>query len=256
LLSNQNFARKIIKNILGIKEILRWRYGPIIFNKNYVHEVYSELQKFLLTQKIKIKGTETPFYNNFNIQWGKSFISETWATFLIDLCKPKDSIWNDMEKHSVRKNIQRSQKRGVEVREMQDSDLPQYFEMLQETKRNVGVEINYDELAILWKTLNSIGMTGFLAFKEKQPISGILITAFNGLINEWGVARTNFDYENKLYSQDFIKWKIIEWGIEKGCKYYDLTGFNPNPKSSKEEGILKYKKKWGGLQKDYWKISG
>ena len=38
--------------------------------------------------------------------------------------------------------------------------------------------------------------------------------------------------------------------------WYDLSGVNLNPSNKKEEGIFKYKKKWGGLQKDYWIISG
>ena len=29
-----------------------------------------------------------------------------------------------------------------------------------------------------------------------------------------------FDYTNKLYSQDLIKWKIIEWGITNKFHYY------------------------------------
>jgi len=36
--------------------------------------------------------------------------------------------------------------------------------------------------------------------------------------------------------------------------WYDLTGFNPNPISKKEEGLLQYKKKWGGKQYDLWII--
>ena len=37
-------------------------------------------------------------------------------------------------------------------------------------------------------------------------------------------------------------------------KYYDLTGFNPNPISQKEEGIVRYKKKWGGTPYYYYRI--
>jgi len=62
------------------------------------------------------------------------------------------------------------------------------------------------------------------------------------------------DTEQKLYAQDLIKWKIIEWGIENKKFYYNFAGFNPNPQSEKEIGILKYKKKWGGKKYDYWII--
>ena len=71
-------------------------------------------------------------------------------------------------------------------------------------------------------------------------------------MNEWGVARSSIDYEQKLYSQDLIKWKIIEWGIENKMNWYDLSGINPNPVNSKERGILQYKKKWGGEKVQQW----
>lgn len=64
------------------------------------------------------------------------------------------------------------------------------------------------------------------------------------------------DEKSKLYEQDLIKWKIIKWGSENGMNYYNLTGFNPNPQTTKEEGTLRYKKKWGGRRTDYWIIIG
>ena len=38
-------------------------------------------------------------------------------------------------------------------------------------------------------------------------------------------------------------------------KWYNLAGFNPNPANSKDEGIFRFKKKWGGKQFDYYGIS-
>ena len=37
-------------------------------------------------------------------------------------------------------------------------------------------------------------------------------------------------------------------------KYYNLSGINPNPESKKEEGIFRYKKKWGGKQYNFWRL--
>ena len=73
-----------------------------------------------------------------------------------------------------------------------------------------------------------------------------MVSFFNNYINEWGVARTPQDSDNRLYSQELLKWKIMEWGIENKFRYYDLTGVNPEPKDEKEAGIFKFKQKWGG----------
>ena len=85
-------------------------------------------------------------------------------------------------------------------------------------------------------------------------MGGLLFSSFNDHIIEGGVVRSEIDREMKLYSQDLIKWKIIEWGIENKKLYYNFAGFNPNPQSGKEIGIMQYKKKWGGKQYDYWII--
>jgi len=81
-----------------------------------------------------------------------------------------------------------------------------------------------------------------------------MFSTFNKLIIEGGVVRSVEDFKNKLYSQDLIKWKIIEWGVENNMKFYDLAGFNPHPQSKKEEGINRYKEKWGGEKRNYWLI--
>jgi len=93
-----------------------------------------------------------------------------------------------------------------------------------------------------------------LARKDGKPIGGLLFSFLNKYIIEAGVARSKYDSINKLYSQDLIKWKIVEWGIHNKMKYYDLAGVNPNPTSEKEKGILRYKKKWGGQRHEYFNI--
>ena len=100
--------------------------------------------------------------------------------------------------------------------------------------------------------LSPIGYSGFLARKDRICLGGMFFSFFNKYMNEWGVARSKLDYEEKLYSQDLIKWKIIEWGIKNKMNWYDFSGFNPSPTSSKEKGIFQYKKKWGGEQFEQW----
>ena len=48
--------------------------------------------------------------------------------------------------------------------------------------------------------------TIFLAYYKDKPISGLITWHFNGIINEVGVAHSNFALKNKIYAQDLIKW--------------------------------------------------
>ena len=92
----------------------------------------------------------------------------------------------------------------------------------------------------------------YLRFVELLKPKAVVIENVRGILTrDKGYAKDRIE---NLYSQDLIKWKIIEWGIENKMKYYDLAGFNPNPISKKEEGIIQFKKKWGGQIHQYYRI--
>ena len=119
-------------------------------------------------------------------------------------------------------------------------------------RQSTGIEIaDKEQMYTWWKTFRPIGLSGFLAKKDEKLIGGMMFSFFNKYIIEGLVVRTSEDYLQKLYSQDLIKWKIIEWGVEHKMNYYDLAGANPVPVSKKENGILRYKKKWGGTKYNY-----
>ena len=64
------------------------------------------------------------------------------------------------------------------------------------------------------------------------------ISFFNSYLNEWGVGRSILDYDEKLYSQDLLKWEIICWGKKNNFSYFDLTVANPTPDNDKEIGFI------------------
>jgi len=235
-----------------ISKTIKWIYGPVIFSNEEQQIVY-EFLSFVQSRANRLDGSIHPFFSgSLNIEKIKI---EKWSTFLIDLQQTKDSIIAGFDKHGARKNIERAEKRGVQVSEINESNISQYHDILNEFRIASGNEpFEYEDTYDLWKLLGKIGFKGFLATKDGTNIGGITLSFFNAYINEWGIARSSLDTAEKLYSQDLLKWKIIEWGIENKQRFYDLSGFNPNPMSVKEEGILRYKKKWGGKQYDYWLV--
>jgi len=230
----------------------RWAYGPVILNDEYHNDAYRALGNFLSGLEGRINGTTHPLDSNneeLEIQGCKK---EKWGTFLVDLTLDKQELWQLLDKKAARKNIERARERGVTVRAMQDGDLQAYYDLLKETREMLEVgAYNYDDIYDLWHILKDAGFAGFMAYQDGRPLSGLLISTFNKYINEWGVARSLYDAENHLYSQDVIKWAIIEWGHDNDCSYYDLTGVNPNPTDEKEKGIFRYKQKWGGRLAHY-----
>jgi len=248
----KTLATKLLKKFPNIKKtIYRWQYGPVIFDQTYNHEILKLLYKFLISKKCKAIGFEHPLSGKNLSSLGKPFKINKWGTFLIDLTQDKDQIWNQLNKHSARKNIKRSEKRGVSIKMMTVNDLPSYYKILRETKLNVNSKIEFSSVENLWKYLHPIGLNGFLAFKNEELTGGILFSLFNNYLREWGIARTQIDTLEKLYSQDLLKWKIIEWGINNKANYYDLSGANPESTNEKESGIFRYKAKWGGKYVEY-----
>jgi len=228
-------------------KMLRWNYGPVTTTQDSLIFFFD----YIRTIKRQIYGITHPFSILPEIKLEKV----RWATFLIDLRKTKEELYDSLEKNSARKNIERSIKRNVTIEEITAKSVDEYYTLLKNYKDPEGKgHTNPDEMHDFWRMLKGVGFSGFLTRKEGIPTGGLMFSFFNKYINEWGVARSQIDVEQKLYSQDLIKWKIIEWGVENGMNWYDLSGINPNPSSKKEEHLLRYKKKWGGKQYDLWII--
>ena len=244
--------KTILKKMQSTNRIIyKWTYGPIVFDSDFRCDIYSKFGKFLHSQKCKVWGSEHPLSISCPLALA-NYTIKPWISFLIDLHKPKDELYKNIEKHSGRKNIERSIKRGVIIEEITEKSYNEYIELINNERKASGKElVDNDRMYRWWDTFGSLGLTGFLARKDNVPIGGLLFSFFNKYIIEGGVARTPEDYVNKLYSQDLIKWKIIEWGVQKRMNYYDLAGANPGPISEKEQGILRYKKKWGGKKHTY-----
>jgi len=243
----QKFVRK-----LRSQQLCQWSYGPVIFDENLKFEIYEQLGNFLVEKNYRVSGSEHPLCSSGVEKLQKKFSLIEWATFLIDLEKPLEELYQNISKHNGRNNIERSEKRGVIIEEINEKSLRNYYEMKNQTKIDSDEDkASYQNFVSWWKLLKPLGYTGFIAKKNENYVGGMMFSSFCGHIIEGGVARSPMDFENHLYSQDLIKWKIIEWGVKNKMKYYNLAGFNPQPKSTKEEGIFKYKQKWGGEQFSY-----
>ena len=247
---------KIIKKIPMSKTLIcKWSYGPVIFSTEHASEIYLKLGEFLSSKKYAISGWQHPFSPPGITVLKNKFELVKWATFIIDLTKTKEELYNNIDKHSGRKNIERSRKRGVTIEEINEKNLLDYH-LIRNKMREDSQEPKQEFKVLLkwWKFAKSIGYSGFLAKKNNNPIAGILFSYLSGHIIEGGIARSEEDTKNNLYSQDLLKWSIIEWGMKNNMRYYNLAGVNPNFTSDKEKGIFRYKKKWGGKQYFYYNI--
>jgi len=255
-LAKSGLTSKIIRKISLPKTLVySWSYGPVVFDDDCTTEIFFELGNFLVERNCKVSGWGHPFLKGDIIILKEKFNVQDWNTFLIDLTKTKEQLFKNISKHNAKKNIERAIKRGVITEEITENNLIDYIRLVNEQRKKSGGElVDFNRMQKSWRLLKPLGYSGLLAKKNNLAIGGLLFSFFNKHIIEGGVARSLEDTKNHLYSQDLIKWKIIEWGVDNNMKYYNLAGVNPHPTSKKEEGILKYKKKWGGQKYDYWYI--
>lgn len=248
---NKGKFRNLLKKLPKLKkESLLWTYGPVVFNPEAYPEVYSELEKFLLSKNYIVNGWTNPFFPGDPLPLNKNFQIKKWATSFIDLTKTKDELYKNIHKHSGRKNVERSKERGVIVEEISEKNFLEFNKFACEIKKQLDPQTLLD----WWKSLKPLGYSGFLAKWNDKPVGSLMFSFFNKNIIEGGLIRSPEDIQNRLYSQDLIKWKIIEWGVNNKMRFYNLAGFNPFPENKKEEGIKRYKMKWGGKTKNYWRI--
>lgn len=225
-----------------------WNFGPVIFNMELQTEISESLGNLLQSWRGKFSGKAHPLNSHFDFSEKFEFTKNEEATFLIDLHQKTDEILQNTDKNSVQKNIRRSQERGVSISQINSKeDLLTYHELLnQHRSQNDLSTYSVGDVIEGYEIVKKVGQIGFLAWYDKIPIGGIFISTFNGYINEWGIARSKLDTEKKLYSLDLLRWHIIEWGVQRNCSYYDLSGVKLNNRTSKEDGIFRNKEKWGG----------
>jgi len=230
-----------------------WIFGPVIFNTTYNYEISESLGNLLISRKGKFSGSLHPLNSDFDFPQKFNLQKRNTATFVIDLNQNLEQIFNNTDKKSVQKNIKRSQERGVTVTQISSKeDLILYHELLNKHRsENKLVSYSLEDVIEGYELVKSIGQIGFLAWYEKIPVGGVFISTFNKYINEWGIARSMIDTEKKLSSLDLLRWKIIEWGKQNNCRYYDLSGVKPSNRSPKEEDLFRNKAKWGGKLINY-----
>ncbi len=179
---------------------------------------------------------------------GKKLLVRPYKTVIIDLSLSEVDILNRADKHSVKKNIERSGKRGVIIKNItyDTSALHSYASILYQSRIKLGIE--YRTLTQLINEILELSHNKdyavFMAYWNDLPVGALGSMISNKKITEQGLTRTFLNDEQKLYCVDALRWHLIHYGKEKGCLEYDLGGISDTTK--KGQGIARNKTKWNG----------
>ncbi len=221
--------------------------GPLIKNND------TKILDYLLTaynKKIKRKV----IYSQFRNQWTWNdkqkeifrkygFGYEAHLDIIHDLSKPINEQFMHMHK-GRRKNIRRAERNVLEFKEIENEyEFNIALKLIKETYNRVKHPLPDISLFNSSNKLlsNKKQIRIFIAKFQSEIIAIRIVLCFNILIYDWYAGSS--DKHLDKYPNDFLLWKIMEWGANNGYKYFDFGGAG---KPNVHYGVRDYKMKFGG----------
>lgn len=226
--------------------VLSWSYGPITFFDEYKKQVNLEFLSFLHKSKKGYRGYFHPLEQpNTEIVENK----KPYGTFLIDLSKTIEEIWEMVNYKHAQKNIQKAKANNLIISNLSKDNFDIYYQIYKESRilNNLPVR-EWQDLYELFQMQDS-NQVGFIVWKDRVPLAGVILSTFGGYMIEYALARSKKDDDLKTFGTDYLKWYSIEWAKKNSLRYYDFAGVDPSSKE-KNRGIYFYKEKWGGQYYD------
>ncbi len=167
-----------------------------------------------------------------------------WITTRIDLRPGIEALWKALDKKAIRWAINKGRRTGVRV-ELDDSAeaFAAFHELFARTRTKMGIPTFPASLfEAIRRHLVPIGRAQLLTVWVEQERIHAMISffykdtytpAYAAPQNEW----------RKKYPSEMAIWRSIEWAVEHGHTRYDFGADSP-----RQEGLLWFKKKWGGVQ--------
>jgi CelD/BcsL family acetyltransferase involved in cellulose biosynthesis len=151
-------------------------------------------------------------------------------------------------KQKTKRGAIQSAKRGVEVKELtREAELGRCYELLVKRDRGYGQTTKYppEFLKRLWKDLQPLGRAQIgLAVHESRIIGFAANLCYDRTLTYWdGASDPEF---KSLRPADALIQAAMAWGLEKGCRWFNLGGSPPGA-----QGLMRFKESWGGQAREY-----
>ena len=240
--------------------------GPVIVSDKNAEQIVSSLLAYLdsFSKKHHIFSINlSPFryepnYSKdsgiLNIFEKFGYTKKIWGTYLVDLTQDEDKLWMSLE-HSARKSFKQVQEKGVLIKKINNyaEFIEKYIIPYNRMEKEFGRDVISQRFAKKIKNVANHDKYYHYFYAEfngnVEAVLGMYV--YNRYATEIMSATSKYAYENKLYAQDYLHWKMFKYARDLGCHTFDLAGVNPNPANVKEEGIHRFKKKWGGRYIEY-----
>ena len=239
---------------------LQWFGQPAVIHPGWAGRAFAslfpEVEAFCQRERLShIQTSEAPGQAQgvLPVAW----LAKPWATYYVDLQPSEEALWQNLKK-SARKAIRRAQSDGISVRVIASvEELRDYYTLACRWAERYGKHMyGFVDFETMWRHFHVQGVfETFVAEKDGEPLAGLSVWGYNGLIGELGAFQSERSFEENLYGPDLIKWEALKWGAQQGHRFFDLAGVSPEPQTPKEQGIRQFKEKWGGQYSEYVLVS-
>lgn len=206
--------------------------------ERYSQEVIDEIKK-------KSKGVVLIYsYDRIPLLEKNGFVKNDDYTFIVDISNIED-LWKKIDKKN-RNAIRFAEKAGVKFDEIKSvKGLENVYALLKTQAKRWNFRIpKIDYLENVWNIMVKKGMAKFFfALHNNEIVSIAQIFLFGDEMSMpiWG----NTDKAKEVKANNFLIWKILEWGNQHCYKMFNFWGTDPNPNSPRY-GIHKFKESFGG----------
>lgn len=187
----------------------------------------------------------------------QGYTAVPWATYVVSLSADEDKLWKKLQS-SARKSVLRARKMGVIVKKMDSfsESSARYFEHYHKFKIDAGLVPSPPQVfKISWDEDKEGYNHYFIAENARGEVLATLgMYTYNGISTEISSTLSVKAFSEKIPAQDLLHWEMMVKAREMGSHSFDLAGVSPAPETSKEAGIRRFKEKWGGAYREYFRF--
>lgn len=245
-------AQGMFSKYLGFGTVMTIREGPILSmtcrdRPRLLKSIIAALENLGVKNRIMRIKILWPYKWGYADLFGNMGYEHvgTNITYTIDLSRGAEDLWRRIYGNK-RKNIKKALDRGVEFTETSSfEDIEESYGLLLEVaKRDKFVATPLSWFQTLWKSRGQKDSSKvFFARWRNKNVSSVFATIHAKTIYAlgWGYSSTALE----VRPNDFLHWKIMEWGCKQGFLKYHMGEVRPE-KASSAGGIWRWKEEWNG----------
>jgi|YelNatPaOPRAMG01_1025707.scaffolds.fasta_scaffold26832_3 CelD/BcsL family acetyltransferase involved in cellulose biosynthesis len=194
------------------------------------------------SSNVQIKANQTKDF------FGKTSLvrAKVWKYHLISLDDKIDSIWKKFDRSSIRKTIRKAERHNLQFRPLVDKhDLKIFHQLYTDTRRRLGLPaLPFEFFNRIYTEYGSSQNVYFLFAQYKGlDIASLMLLRFQ---NRFSAEALGWNYDfSRLSPSVFLYWKAIQLAHSAGAQSFDLGRTDP-----RNSGLLHFKRKWGGQEKE------